>query len=73
MRPQIYICDYPETQKFAEAVTCDDTVYDYEILHTRMREKAFLTAGLNISIADKRTEDGESDNMCYEGYPVAIG
>ena len=30
MRPQIYICDYPETQKFAEAVTCDDTVYDYD-------------------------------------------
>ena len=45
----------------------DATEYDYEILHTRMREKAFLTAGLNISIADKRTEDGESDNMCYEG------
>ncbi len=45
----------------------DALEYDYEILHTRMREKAFLTAGLNISIADKRTEDGESDNMCYEG------
>ena len=45
----------------------DTTEYDYEILHTRMREKAFLTAGLAISIADNRTDDGESDAMCYEG------
>ena len=45
----------------------DTTVYDYEILHTRMREKAFLTAGLNISIADKRGEEIVSDSMCYEG------
>ena len=45
----------------------DTTEYDYEILHTRMREKAFLTAGLAISIADKRTEDGPSESMCYEG------
>ncbi len=45
----------------------DTTVYDYEILHTRMREQAFLNGGLRISIADKRTEEGPSDNMCYEG------
>ena len=45
----------------------DSTVYDYEILHTRMREKAFLTAGLNISITDKRGEEVISDSMCYEG------
>jgi len=45
----------------------DTTEYDYEILHTRMREKAFLTAGLNISIADKRGEEVISDSMCYEG------
>ncbi len=45
----------------------DDTVYDYEILHTRMREKAFLTAGLRISIADNREEEPLSDTMCYEG------
>ena len=45
----------------------DDTVYDYEILHTRMREKAFLTAGLRISIADNRGEEEIQDTMCYEG------
>ena len=33
----------------------DDTVYDYDILHTRMREQAFLNAGLKISTRDLRT------------------
>ena len=45
----------------------DTTEYEYEILHTRMREKAFLTAGLNITIADKRGEEVISESMCYEG------
>ena len=45
----------------------DDTIYDYEILHTRMREKAFLTAGLRISIADERNDEIIKDTMCYEG------
>jgi len=45
----------------------DDTVYDYEILHTRMREKAFLTAGLRISITDDRGDTPISDTMRYEG------
>ena len=45
----------------------DTTEYDYEILHTRMREKAFLTAGLSISISDLRGEKVVSDSMCYEG------
>ena len=45
----------------------DSLVYDYEILHTRMREKAFLTAGLNISITDARGEEPMGESMCYEG------
>ena len=45
----------------------DTTVYDYETLHTRMREKAFLTAGLSISIADHRGEEPVSETMCYDG------
>ena len=45
----------------------DTTEYEYEILHTRMREKAFLTAGLSISIADKRGDEVISETMCYEG------
>ncbi len=45
----------------------DTVVFDYETLHTRMREEAFLNAGLTITIADKRTEDGKEATMCYEG------
>ena len=45
----------------------DSLVYDYEILHTRMREKAFLTAGLTISITDNRGETPVGETMCYEG------
>ena len=45
----------------------DDVVYDYEILHTRMREQAFLNGGLTISIEDKREGQEDSDVLCYEG------
>ena len=45
----------------------DTLVYDYETLHARMREQAFLNAGLHITIRDARTEDGPSAAMCYEG------
>ena len=46
----------------------DSLEYDYEILHTRMREKAFLTAGLSISITDVRNDENQlTDTMCYEG------
>ena len=45
----------------------DDTVYDYEILHTRMREQAFLNGGLTITLEDKRPGREQSETMCYEG------
>ena len=51
----------------------DTLQYDYETLHTRMREQAFLNAGLHITIEDKRPESAEKpekeryDSMCYEG------
>ena len=45
----------------------EDTVYDYEILHTRMREQAFLNAGLRIQTIDLRPDKEQTDEMCYEG------
>ena len=42
-------------------------MYDYETLHTRMREQAFLNAGLRITITDARPGQEQSDSMCYEG------
>ena len=45
----------------------EDTVYSYDILHTRMREEAFLNAGLRIRTIDLREGKEQSDEMCYEG------
>ena len=45
----------------------EDTVYDYETLHTRMREEAFLNAGLKIVIQDRRPGMEQEDTMHYEG------
>ena len=45
----------------------EELVYDYETLHTRLREQAFLNAGVRMTITDRRTPDGPSDSMCYEG------
>jgi len=52
----------PDPEMFTET-----TEYDYETLHTRMREQAFLNAGLRISIADRRPGQEQEDTMCYEG------
>ena len=46
----------------------DTLIYEYEILHERMREEAFLNAGLSITITDDRDDEKQiSETMCYEG------
>ena len=45
----------------------DTLEYSYDTLHTRMREEAFLNAGLSITITDARDAEKVSDTMCYEG------
>ena len=45
----------------------DTLDYEYETLHTRMREQAFLNAGLRITISDARPGREKSEAMCYEG------
>ena len=45
----------------------DDVVYSYEILHERMREEAFLNAGLSITITDARETEIKTETMCYAG------
>ena len=41
--------------------------YSYDTLHTRMREEAFLNAGLRIQTVDLRPGQEQEDDMCYEG------
>ena len=45
----------------------EDLTYSYDILHTRMREEAFLNAGLRIRTVDARPGMEQEDAMCYEG------
>ena len=50
-----------------DPVMFDDTVYHYDVLYKRMREQAFLNAGLAITIEDRREGREQSARMCYEG------
>jgi len=45
----------------------ETTVYDYETLHRRMREQAFLNAGVKILMADRRPGQEREEFMHYEG------
>ncbi len=45
----------------------ETTVYDYEVLHRRMREQAFLNAGVKILMADRRPDHEAEEFMHYEG------
>ena len=45
----------------------DTLEYSYDTLHTRMREEAFLNAGLRIQTVDLRPGQEKEDDMCYEG------
>ncbi len=45
----------------------EETVYDYDILKTRLRETAFLTKGLGITLKDKRGETIRENCFRYEG------
>jgi len=45
----------------------EDTVFDYATIKQRLREMAFLTKGLRISLTDKREESKKTDSFHYEG------
>ena len=52
----------PDPEIFTET-----TVFDYVTILNRMREQAFLNAGIKITITDTRTEDFITNELCYEG------
>ena len=45
----------------------EDTVYDYSVLETRLRETAFLTKNLKIILRDVRPEEPIEKTFHYEG------
>ncbi|MCY8621010.1 DNA topoisomerase (ATP-hydrolyzing) subunit B [Bacillus spizizenii] len=52
----------PDPEIFTET-----TVYDYDLLANRVRELAFLTKGVNITIEDKREGQERKNEYHYEG------
>ena len=52
----------------ADGEIFEDTTYDYEVLLKRLREQAFLNAGIKIVFSDKRDEENiKSEVLHYEG------
>ena len=46
----------------------ETTIYEYEVLERRLREQAFLNAGLSITLTDKRDPENIIEQVhCYEG------
>ena len=46
----------------------DTTEYEFEVLEKRLREQAFLNAGLKITLTDRRDADNVVEKVfCYEG------
>jgi DNA gyrase subunit B len=53
----------PDAEIFRES-----TVFDYEILQNRLREQAFLNAGVHIELDDERDPQNRiQNNYCYHG------
>ena len=50
----------------------EETVFDYDILLTRMREQSFLNAGVRIILVDKRPGMEREENLCYEGGIISF-
>jgi len=45
----------------------ETTVYNFDTLQTRLREQAFLNAGIHIELTDLRGEEPVQHNFCYQG------
>ena len=52
----------PDAEIFTET-----TEFDFETLQKRLREQAFLNAGLRITFTDRRTDEVRQETYCYEG------
>lgn len=50
----------------------DEVNFNFDILADRMRELAFLNAGVRITVTDERAEAPDSRSFCYEGGIVSF-
>ncbi len=61
--------DYTGTQIAfkADSAIFETTDYEYDVLLNRLREQAFLNAGVNIVFVDNRNAEPVENKLCYEG------
>ena len=50
-----------------DAIFTETTVFEYDILAKRLKELAYLNAGIKITFTDNRGEAPRQDIFCYEG------
>lgn len=62
----LYVRFMPDKQIFEE------TVFDYDILLNRMREQAFLNAGVHIVLRDERSDEVIEEDLKYEGGIISF-
>ena len=55
-----------------DATIFEETVFDFDILLTRMREQSFLNAGVRIKLIDTRPGKEREEDLCYEGGIVSF-
>ncbi len=65
-RHGLYVRFKPDPEIFEE------TTFDYDTILTRMREQAFLNAGVRIIMRDERTGHEKEEELCYEGGIVSF-
>ena len=53
--------------KADKEIFTETDVYEFEVLETRLREQAFLNAGINIILTDKRNQEPITEHFCYKG------
>ena len=52
----------PDPEIFTET-----TIFDYDVLKTRLEELAYLNKGLKLFLIDERVEPNKKDEFCYSG------
>lgn len=62
----LYVRFKPDPEIFEE------TVFDYDTILTRLREQAFLNAGVRFLLKDERPGYEREDDLCYEGGLVSF-
>ena len=57
---------------YADSTIFETLEYEYDVLENRLREMAFLTKGLRITIKDEREEPVKQAEFCFEGGLVSF-